>query len=511
MNASSNNIDKKRMTKNTVVLYIRMLFALLLGFYTVRLLIASLGIEDYGLYNVIFGLVTAFSFFSGAMQSTVQRFLCCELGKDNEENIRRVFSASLVLFIVLSALVVLFAETIGLWFLKNKLNIPCCKMNLALNVYQFSIFMIIFKVLQIPYIAVITSYENMQTYAKISILDVCLHFASVAVLLLISENRLIFFVGFYTLSNFIILLFYVLYCWKKYSICRIGLHCDKKYLKEMSSFFSWSLFGALANISRQQGLNLLLNVFCGVILNATWGIATQVGGAITQFYISFQQAFNPQILKSVHDPDRKAFFDLLQSCSKYSFFLVWLVALPLLLQTEFLLKLWLGNNLPDSVVIFTQFMVICVIIDAISAPLWVAVQATGNILRYQIELSILLCSTCLFSLICLQMGVPAYFVALVNTVINFLAWLYRLIYLCRVANFPVISYFFNAIIPITIVGGKSAVCGILTQVFVSGKWNTIILYLVLISLINLIITVLFGLSASERLQLSMYIKRKLKA
>lgn len=496
------------MAKNTLLLYVRMLFLLLVGFYTVRLLLNFLGVEDYGLYNVIFGLVTAFSFFSGAMQSTVQRYLCHELGNGETENAKKVFSVSLFLFMLLTIIVLLFAETAGLWFVCNKLNIPAGKMDVALVVYQFSIFMIIFKVIQIPYIAAITSYENMHTFAKFSIADAFLHLATVVILRFIPNNRLILFTGLYTLSNLVIFCSYAFYCWKNYEICRVSFKADKKYLKSMSTFFSWSLLGAIANISKQQGLNLLLNIFSGVVLNATWGIATQVGNAVSQFYASFQQAFNPQILKSYHSPDRNAFFELLQSCSKYSFLLIWLVALPLLLQTEFFLKLWLGNTLPADSVIFTQLMIITIVCDAINAPLWMAVQATGNIRRYQIEISILICSTFVFSWIALKFGMPAYSVALINAVINFTTLLYRLIYLRKSVGFTVLPYVRNTFIPVLLTASSGYAIGLLFRNYSGSQILYVLIYLSILSVVNLAIIYSVGLSKKERVSLQTYCKRR---
>lgn len=509
MTQIQNNIDKKRMAKNTLLLYARMFLLLLLGFYNVRLLLRFLGIEDYGLYNVIFGLVTAFSFFSGAMQSTVQRYLCYELGRGESGNPSKVFSVSLVLFAFLSIAVLLFAETAGLWFVHNKLNIPNGKMTLVQIIYQFSILMVIFRILQLPYSAAVTSHENMRIFALFSIVDAVLHLISIVALAFIRESRLIYFVGFYTFSSFVILLCYIIYCRKKYDICRVWLHIDRKYLKEMSSFFSWSIFGAVSNMAKSQGVNLLLNIFYGVILNATWGIATQVSGVVSQFYGNFQQAFNPQILKSYNASDRKTFFDLLQSCSKYSFLLIWLVALPILLQTEFLLKLWLGNNLPESSVIFTRLMIITVVFDAICSPLWIAVQATGNIRRYQIEISLLICSTFVFSLIALKMGAPAYFVALINAIVNFSTLLYRLVYLRKNIGFTVLAYIKRALIPMAITALVSCMIGVCLKYCFHTNCFWTIAYLGIISIINAMIIIFCGLSGGDRNSLFVYFKHKI--
>ena len=276
----------------------------------------------------------------------------------------------------------------------------------------------------------------------------------------------------------------------------------------MTLFFSWSLFGAVANMSKQHGLNLLLNVFYGVVLNATWGIASQVGSAVNAFVGSFQQAFNPQILKSYNSEDKRGFLELLQSCSKYSFLLIWFVALPALLKTEFLLKFWLGNELPEGAVIFTRLIIVYALFDAICGPMWVAVQATGNIRRYQMEISFIIFSTFIFSLIVLKLGAPAYSVAVINAAVNGLTLIYRLFYLRREIGLHIDSYCVKTLIPIATVGGLSTGCGILTQSFSGSKWNTVIPYLMFILVTNLFITALAGLSGKERVAAFAYCKRK---
>jgi O-antigen/teichoic acid export membrane protein len=310
-------------------------------------------------------------------------------------------------------------------------------------------------------------------------------------------------------SNLAVFLCYAAYCWKNYDICRVGLRVDKSYLKSMSAFFSWNLFGAVANISKQQGLNLLLNVFCGVVLNATWGIATQVSAAVGQFTASFQQAFNPQILKSYSNGDKSAFHELLQSCSKYSFLLIWLVSLPILLQTEFLLKLWLGNTLPDYAVLFTQMAVLYIVIDALSGPLWVAVQATGNIKRYQIELSILVSVSFISSWVALALGASACFVAIVNVVVNMLCHLYRLYYLHKKIDFPMAKYYVKVLIPAVLTGAVGYISGICTQQYAGKQWYSIIGYLAAVTVFNVIVMAFAGLSGTERKLLKSYIVKKL--
>ncbi len=507
--AETFQIDKKKIFKNTLLLYIRMACMLLVGFYLIRLLLNELGVTDFGIYNTVFGLAGIFVFFRGAMSVTVQRFLCHEIGKSQTENAGTVFGASIFLFLAVALLVLIAAETVGLWFVVYKLNIPSDRASAAMIAYQISVFMMLFKLLQIPYIAVITSYENMSVYSWFSIFEYLFYLLSVFAIKFVTGDKLVYYTAFYAASDLIILIFYAVYCYKKYEVCQWKICIEKSVIKSIFSFFSWNLFGAVANISKQQGLNVLLNIFCGVVYNATWGIATQVGNAASQFVTSFQQAFNPQILKSYSNPDKKAFLELLQSCSKYSFMLIWLVVLPLLLQTEFLLKLWLGDSLPEGTVIFTRWMLIYILFDAIVGPLWVAVSATGKIKLYQIQISCLIFSSFVFSFIALKLGAPAYSVMVINTAMNASSLLYRLFYLHREIQLHIRRFFLKALLPMSIVAAISSGCGIATQSFAGNKWYTVISYLLILSLVNALIMLFIVLSKKERYNLKTYIKGKL--
>lgn len=506
--AETFQIDKKKIFKNTLLLYIRMACMLLVGFYLIRLLLNELGVTDFGIYNTVFGLAGIFVFFRGAMSVTVQRFLCHEIGKSQTENAGTVFGASIFLFLVFAVFVLIAAETVGLWFVVYKLNIPSDRASAAMIAYQFSVFMMLFKLLQIPYIAVITSYENMSVYSWFSIFEYLFYLLSVFAIKFVTGDKLVYYTAFYAASDLIILIFYAAYCYKKYEVCQWKICIEKNVIKSIFSFFSWNLFGAVANISKQQGLNVLLNIFCGVVYNATWGIATQVGNAVNQFITSFQQAFNPQILKSYTNPDKKPFLDLLQKTSKYSFMLIWLVALPVLLQTEFLLKLWLGAKLPDEAVIFTQWVIIFFLFDAICGPMWVAVQATGNIRKYQVQVSCLIGMSFVFSLLALKLGAQPYSVAVINAGVNGLTLIYRLFYLRREIHFRVIQYCIKALLPICLVSAVTMLCGSYLKKICSDSWQSAITYLALITVINMIVIFLMGLSRQERNSFNAYLKRR---
>lgn len=501
-------VDKKKIFRNTLLLYIRMAFVLLAGFCIVRLLLKELGVIDYGIYNTIFGLISLFIFFRSAMAVTVQRFLCHEIGQSQVENARRVFEVSIFLFLAIALILLIFAETAGLWFVHSKINIPPDRLSAALIIYQISIFAVLLKLLQIPFIAVITSHENMKVFSRISILECFLHLTAVFCLNFISGDKLIYFAALYACTDLLILTCYAAYCCRKYEECSLKLRIDFATLKSIFSHFGWNVFGSAANISKQQGLNLLLNLFCGVILNATWGIASQVGNAANQFVSNFQQAFNPQILKSYTNPDKKPFLDLLQNASKYSFLLIWLVTLPILLQTEFLLKLWLNNKLPEDVVLFTQWTLVFILFDALCGPMWVAIQATGNIRRYQIQISCLIGMTFVLSLLALKFGAPAYSVAVINAGINALTLIYRLYYMRREINFPVYQYCTGTLLPLGIIAAVTLTGGMYLKHFFTAGLCSLIVYVAVITLLNAVIIFLLGLTRPERSALFTYIRRK---
>ena len=498
MEQARNNIDKKRMAKNTLLLYVRMLFLLLVGFYTVRLLFTALGVEDYGLYNVIFGIASLFSYLSGAMATTVQRFLCHELGKNNTIRLKIIFSVSIFLFLALDIFLLLCAESVGLWYVTYKLNVPEGALAVAKIVFQFSIIMMLFKTIQIPYIAIVTAYEDMHVFSCFSIMEIVLNLFAAIIIKFFAQDRLVYFSFFCALGTAIIFICYCVYCHCKYSICRLSIKLPLTYFKRMSSFFSWSLCGTFAYIAKQQGLDLLLNSFLGVSINASFGIANRVGSAVNQLVVGFQKAFIPQILKAYTNAEKNHFLMLLQSCSKYSFLLLWLMGLPVLLQTDFLLNIWLGENLPKHVGIFTKLVILSVILEAMSAPMCSAVQAVGRIKRYQIEISCLTASSFILSFIVLKLGGTAWLVALINTIVSFFSLLYRLFYLQREISLSVKNYFMHVLLPVVGIGITSYCAGEGIKIFFSDRWFDRVIFLFTVCIVNFVLILLIGLSSNER-------------
>lgn len=379
VNTSANN---KRIAKNTLLLYFRMLFMMVVSLYTSRVVLNTLGVEDYGIYNVVGGVVTMFSFISGAMASGTQRFLTYELGKGNVERLSKVFSTSLIIHILISVLITLLAETIGLWFLTHKMAIPDNRMNAAFWVYQFSILSTIVMIMSVPYNASIIAHERMSAFAYVSILEVVLKLLVVYLLLIGDFDKL----KLYALLIFIVQLgirfIYGAYCKRHFEEARFKKVWDKKLFQEMLGFSGWNLWGNCAVIAFTQGLNILLNIFFGPAINAARGIAVQVQGAVTQFSTNFQTALNPQIIKSYASNDLAYMHSLIYKSSKFTFFLLLLLSLPIILETDTILRIWL-HTVPDQTVHFLRLILCISIVDAMANPFVTSVSATGKIKLYQ--------------------------------------------------------------------------------------------------------------------------------
>lgn len=440
-------IDNARIAKNTVYLYIRMIFVLGANFFAVRVLLEALGVDDYGLFNLIVGFVTLFTLLNGAMQSTVQRFLCFELGKENGGDTKAVFAVCLLLFAALAGVILFASETVGLWFVNHKLNIPASRSHSAAVVYQLSILIMLAKTMQIPFTALIVSYERMNVFAKISIVEAVLTLGAALALEFLAGDLLIWYTSLYTAATLIVVAVYAGFCRVNFAEARFPRQIERGRIKAIGAFFSWSIFGAVANMLKQQGLNVLLNLFFGVAFNATLAVANKIGMAVNQLVNNFQQAFNPQIVKSWAADDKRPFFDLLCRSSFISFCLIWLCALPLLVFPDFFLGIWLKGELPPQLTLFIQLTIVYLVFDALSGPLWMAVQATGRIAAYQVQVSLLIGSAFFISWIAFRCGAQAWTMLAINAAVNALCLAYRIAYLHVRIKFPAVRFSIFTVVP----------------------------------------------------------------
>lgn len=461
MNAENRRIsDAHRMIGNTLLLYVRMFFVMGIAIWTTRLLLQILGQDGYGIFSVVSGLVLLLGFFSSAMLSTVQRFLNVEVGRGRNDRIRRAFACGRMFFAILGILVLTAGETAGLWFFFYKLKLPAEQVSQAAVLYQFLLFGFIVKLWQMPYYAVIIANERMNVLAWIGIWEALLNLASV--LLLYGTTMVLACYGIFSFAASLgIFLVYAWYCRRRYAeICRTSWKWDSLYMRQMWTFCAWSIWGSIATGTVQQGLNILFNLFGGVIVNAAMGLTQQVSGAVSTFLGNFQTAFCPQIIKLEARHEHEELTHLICRVAKYSFFLLSLIVFPLLANTETILGL-IWSNLPSDTTVFVKISLWVLLISSLSCPLYTAIQATGNISRYQVVIGLILITILPISYLLLRLGAPFYSVFFVSLILEVIALGIRIWFLHLLLFFPVERFFRSTvgrILPVIAVMGGILIC-----------------------------------------------------
>ena len=418
-------MSNKRIAKNTVLLYFRMLLTMGVSLYTSRIVLNTLGVEDFGIYNVVGGVVIMFSFMNSAMSSATQRFLTIELGKQDNEQLKKVFSMSINIHAQIALIIFIVAETAGLWFLNTQLVIPEARMEAANWVYQASILAFMLAVMGVPYNAIIIANERMNVYAYVSIVEVLLKLMIVFALVWVGYDKLKLYAILVFCVAAIVWLLYKSYCKRTFTETNYNFVWDKSLYRTMMHYASWNLFGNFAAVTMGQGINILLNLFFGPVVNSARGIAYQVNGAVNGFVVNFQMAMNPQIFKSYAADDRRYMHQLIFQGAKYSFFLLFIIALPLLIETETILRWWL-KIVPEHTVLFCRLVLINTLIDCISGPLMIAAQATGRIKTYFAFLGGLALLILPISYVFLKKGFPPEITLYVSISISIIALFTRL-------------------------------------------------------------------------------------
>ena len=443
-NQSANN---KRIAKNTLLLYVRMLFGMLVSLYTSRVILQTLGVEDYGVYNVVGGVISMFTFLNSAMSSATSRYITFEIGKGNMEQLKKVFSTALQIHAIIALLIVILGETVGLWFLMNELVIPEGRMDAAMWVYQCSVVTAVVTIMSVPYNADIIAHEKMSAFAYISVLEIILKLAIVYLLVLLPFDKLKVYAVLVLMVGLLIRYIYTRYCHKHFEESHYIHRIDKPLLKEMSSFAGWSFWGNLAGILYTQGLNMMLNIFFGPVVNAARGIATQIQSVVTQFVTNFQMALNPQITKTYASGELDKMHSLMFRSARFSFMLLFFLSLPIMLETSYILTLWLGI-VPENTVIFARIIIAISLIYTIANPCVIANQATGKVKVYQAVVGGLLLLILPISYIVLKMGAPAYSVFIVHFCVESVAQFARMYMLRNMIGLPLLSYVKNIYLPI---------------------------------------------------------------
>ena len=466
---SDTSSANKRIAKNTLVLYVRMLFTMGISLFTSRVVLQTLGVEDYGISSVVGGVISMFTFINAAMVSSTQRYLNFELVRGDANQLRSVFSTSLQIHALIALAIIVLSETVGLWFLNEKLVIPEARMNAAMWVYQCSILSCAVSIMSTPYNAVIVAHEKMSAFAYISILDVSLKLLVVYLLVVLPFDKLIILSILNLLVQLFIRYIYTLYCHRHFPESYFQFRFNKTLFKEMFGFAGWSFWGNLAAILYTQGLNMMLNIFFGPIVNAARGIAVQVQSAVQQFVGGFQTALNPQITKNYASNNLPQMHSLMFRSARFSFLLLFFLSLPVLMETNFILTLWL-KTVPDDAVIFTQIMICISLIYTTANPCVIANQATGKVKIYQMVVGGILLLILPISYIVLKLGAPAYSVFIVHFCIESVAQFSRMYMLRKLIHLPLWQYMKNIYIPIVSTVAIAIILPLVVRLQVSEGW-----------------------------------------
>lgn len=411
-----------------------------ISLFTSRVILNTLGVEDYGIYNVVGGVVAMFGFINGSMSSATQRYITFALGKDDKNRLQKVFSTTLQIHTLIAGIIVLLGETIGLWFLYNIIQIPADRMDAAFWILQCSIMSTVIMIISVPYNADIIAHEKISAFAYISILEVILKLAIVYMLVVFPFDKLILFAFFMLAVQLLICFCYSIYCNRHFEETKYKHVCDKDLFKEMIEFAGWSMFGNLSAILYGQGLNILLNVFFGPVVNAARAVALQVQNAIQGFVGNFQMAINPQITKTYARGDMSDMHKLMFRSARFSFFLLFFLSLPVLFETNFILTIWL-KTVPENTVTFLRIIICTSLIYSLANPLIIANQATGKVKKYQAVCGTILLLILPISYVCLLLGCPAYTVFIVHFIIESVTQVARMIMLRPLIGIRLRDYF----------------------------------------------------------------------
>ena len=492
-----NSSNNKRIAKNTLLLYIRMLMILTVSLYTSRIVLATLGIEDYGLYNVVGGIVTMFTFVNLAMSNASNRFITFALGKGDKQELHDVVSATCMIHWIIAGIIFVLAETVGLWFLHNKIVIPEGRSIAVEWVYQFSVVSCMVSIISVPYNAMIIAHEKMGTFAFVSVLDAILKLLIVYIIQLSSKDKLIVYAALILCVNVFNRLLYQFYCRRHFEESKHIQFKKVPQMRDVASFAGWSLFGNLAFMGYTQGLNIILNMFFGPAVNAARGVAVQVESAIKGFVTNFQTAVNPQIIKSYAQGDFRRLHMLIYSSSKFSFFLLYCMVLPICIESDAILNIWL-KDVPDYTVIFTILILVISLSEPLRNPIDRANMATGKIRTYQIVEGITLMLIVPVAYVILRLGGAPYSVFIVQLVIMYLVQIIRLFLVCHKINMSKREYVKRVLLRVFAVAVTSSIVPLVLYYYMPSTLLMSII-IVVVSVVSVLVCSYFiGLTPHER-------------
>lgn len=489
--------ENRRIAKNSIFLYIRMFFTMLIGLYTSRVVLKVLGVQDYGIYEVVGGIITFFTFLNTTMAAATQRFLNFEIGRGNQERLHKVFCTALNIHIIIAVIIVLVAESVGIWFIDNKLNIPADRIFAAHIVFQCSLLTAVLSITQVPYNALIIAHEKMGVYAYVSVIGSLLKLLLALLIGIISYDHLILFAIFMFVKEAIVLVTYRVYCLSKFKESKYELLWDKPLVKEIGGFAGWNLSAHLVNMAKNQGVNILLNIFYGPIANAARGIASQVQGTLLLFSDNFQIATVPQITKRYATGDISGSNNLIIKGSKISILLFIIVMLPIIIEVRTLLSLWLVE-VPPHAIVFTRLCLVTTLCNAFSGLLIYGALATGMVKKYQIVMSSIISLQFFAVWILFSLGVQPEVMYITEIICYIIALFARLALLKGMIQFPVLRYLFDVVFKSLVVLTLSFIIPYYLHTIIEGQFVRIVCVFSSSILFSVLFAYIFALTESEK-------------
>lgn len=502
--------NNQKLAKNTVFLYIRMIVVMLITFFTTRILLSTLGIEDFGIYNVVCGFVTMFSFLNTSMANGVQRFYSFAIGKNDPKSISKIFTLAAIIQLIIAIIIIVIVETVGIWYLYNKMNISANRVFAAFWVFQNALLSLFFVILTVPYNGAVMAYEKMNFYAIVSIIDAILKLVVVFILPDCGIDKLVCYGLLISVISILDFLFNFFYCKRHFPQIKFVRHIDRDLLPSMISFSGWNIFGSLAHMGKIQGVNLVLNAFGGTVVNTAFGISAQISNAVSSLTTGFVTALRPQMIKSFAAGDLDYTMKLLYSASKLTFFLVLIIAVPIFEEISSILDFWLGvGKYPEMTIVFCKLTILTVLFDSFATPLSIIVHASGKMRTFQIVCSLVIISVVPLSYIVAKLWNDAAIVISIGLFTTILAQLVRLLLIKNIIKFSILSYCVKVFIPTTIVFLLSCIVALLVnRISIENLefWG-VLMKIGLNVIVCFIVIYIIGLSKTEKNIVKSFIKK----
>lgn len=502
--------NNQKLAKNTVFLYIRMIVVMLITFFTTRILLSTLGIEDFGIYNVVCGFVTMFSFLNTSMANGVQRFYSFAIGKNDPKSISKIFTLAAIIQLIIAIIIIVIVETVGIWYLYNKMNISANRVFAAFWVFQNALLSLFFVILTVPYNGAVMAYEKMNFYAIVSIIDAILKLVVVFILPYCGIDKLVCYGLLISVISILDFLFNFFYCKRHFPQIKFVRHIDRDLLPSMISFSGWNIFGSLAHMGKIQGVNLVLNAFWGTVVNTAFGISAQISNAVSSLTAGFVTALRPQMIKSFAAGDLDYTMKLLYSASKLTFFLVLIIAVPIFEEISSILDFWLGvGKYPEMTIVFCKLTILTVLFDSFATPLSIIVHASGKMRTFQIVCSLVIISVVPLSYIVAKLWNDAAIVISIGLFTTILAQLVRLLLIKNIIKFSILSYCVKVFIPTTIVFLLSCIAALLVnRISIENLefWG-VLMKIGLNVIVCFIVIYIIGLSKTEKNLVKSFIKK----